>query len=331
VRSTISTLNTKVNQMKRLLIGLGATLLVAMATTNATAQRGRGGAGQERGGPRGIGVQSRAGNQGLTPHSKRGSQGGISQRGDQGRQPSGALSAIDESPDLLRMREEEKLARDVYTKLASTSKQPIFRNIARAESQHMRSIEQLVRSRDTGPQNLNDTPGVFTFPEYQQLYETLVANGTRSPLDALMVGAKIEEMDIADLRQILTQTADPQVRRVLEHLMNGSENHLRAFASQLSRQGASYNAEFLSQSDFDEIAGASAKGPATKGPAGKGRGQQFGRQAANKPGIGGQANGQGLGPRFGGQGGFGFAAQARNGQGGAGWRGGRGNGPGRGR
>ena len=195
----------------------------------------------------------------------------------------------------------------------------------------MSSIEQLVRARGAGPQELNDTPGVFAFPEYQQLYETLVASGTQSPLDALKVGAKIEEMDIADLRQMLTQTADPQVKRVLEHLMNGSHNHLRAFASQLSRRGASYNAEFLSQSDFDEIANGSAKGPSARGPSGEGRGQQFGRQAANKPAWGGSGNGQGLGLRLQGQGGFGFGAQARNGQGGAGWRGGRGAGQARGR
>jgi hypothetical protein len=219
------------------------------------------------------------------------------------------------------MREEEKLARDVYTTLASSSKLPIFRSIARAESQHMRSIEHLVRARGNGPQDLNDATGVFSFPEYQKLYETLVASGARSPLDALTVGAKIEEMDIADLRQMLSQTSDPQVRRVLEHLMNGSHNHLRAFASQLSRQGASYNAEFLSQSDFDEIANAP----------GRGRGRQFAQQAANSPANGGQASGQGFGPRFQSQGGFGFGAQARSGQGGAPWRGGGGTRQGRGR
>ncbi len=307
--------------MKRLLIGFGAILVVALVTTDAVAQNRRGGSGQGRGGPRGAGVQTRAGNQGVTPRWKQGTQDAISQHGNQGRQASGALATSNGSPDLLRMREEEKLARDVYTRLASSSKQPIFRNIARAESQHMRSIEQLVRARDTGDQALNDTPGVFAFPEYQKLYETLVASGSRSPLDALMVGAKIEEMDIADLRQMLSQTSDPQVRRVLENLMHGSHNHLRAFASQLSRQGANYNAEFLSQAEFDEIANAP----------GKGRGPQFARQEANNPANGGQAGGQGFGPQFRSQGGFGFGAQARSGQGGAPWRGGRGSGQGRGR
>ena len=311
----------RLNDTKRLAIGFGVTLGLAMVVTDALAQPGRGGGGQGRG-PRGAAVQTRAGHRGPAFDSKQGNQGAITQRGNQDVQSSRLPSTSSESPDLLRLREEEKLARDVYTRLASSSKLPIFRNIARAESQHMRSIEQLARAGNAGPSNLNDTPGVFTFPEYQQLYETLVASGTRSQLDALMVGAKIEEMDISDLRRMLTQTTDPQARRVLEHLMQGSQNHLRAFASQIARQGASYNAEFLSQSDFDQIANASGSGRAS----GRGRGQQFGRQTSNHPGIG-----QGFGPRFQGQGGYGFGAQNRNGQGSAGRRGGRGSGQGRGR
>ena len=43
--------------------------------------------------------------------------------------------------------------------------------------------------------SLNNSPGVFFFPEYQQLYESCIASGTRSPLDALKVGAKIEGSD----------------------------------------------------------------------------------------------------------------------------------------
>lgn len=285
-----------------------------MVATDSMAQNGRGGGGQGRG-PRGAAVQSRAGNRDPAFDPKQGNQGAITQRGNQHGQSSGVRSTNAASPDLLHLREEEKLARDVYTRLASSSKEPIFRNIARAESQHMRSIEQLARAGNAGPLNLNDTPGEFAFPEYQQLYETLVASGSRSPLDALKVG-EIEEMDIADLRQIMAQSTDPQARRVLEHLMQGSQNHLRAFASQIARRGASYNAEFLSQSDFDQIANAS----------GRGRGQQSVRQAAGNPG-----NGRGFGPRFQGQGGFGFGPQNQNGQAGAGRRGGRGGGQGRGR
>ena len=122
----------------------------------------------------------------------------------------------------------------------------------------MQAIERLLGGG--GGNGWSDKPGVFAFAEYQQLYETLVASGSRSPLDALKVGAKIEEMDIADLRQVLNQTNDPQVRQVLQHLMQGSQNHLRAFASQITQQGAIYHAEFLSQADFDQIASSTGQG-----------------------------------------------------------------------
>lgn len=43
---------------------------------------------------------------------------------------------------LVRMREEEKLAHDVYVTLAQSSGLQIFNNIANVESQHMRAVEQ---------------------------------------------------------------------------------------------------------------------------------------------------------------------------------------------
>ncbi|MGB7328474.1 MAG: DUF2202 domain-containing protein, partial [Rubripirellula sp.] len=149
---------------------------------------------------------------------------------------------------------------------------------------------------------LNDQPGVFAYADYQRLYESLVASGSRSPLDALKVGAKIEEMDIADLRQMLNQTNDQQVRQVLQHLLQGSQNHLRAFASQITRQGASYNAEFLSQADFDQIANSS------------GQGQQS-RRGGNAGGQGFQNRGSGSGSEFQGQS---SGGQGRGRQGGGG-------------
>lgn len=188
------------------------------------------------------------------------------------------------SQELLRMWEEEKLARDVYVQLAKTSNLFVFENISRAETQHMQALEGLLRG--TGVTPPNDVAGVFTFADYQQLYTTLVSSGSRSPVDALRVGAKIEEMDIADLKVLIAATNVPQLRRVLESLKRGSENHLRAFASQLARHGASYQAEFLTQVEFDQIANST----------GTGRGQQAGR------GMGGDGQGRGMGRRGGGNG-----------------------------
>ena len=311
--------------MKRLLIGLGALLALTMVAPDATAQqrRGSGGAGQGRGAA-GIATQTRTGNRGgnsngvgVQTQSRTQTRAGDqvpaqSQRGIQSRQAIGVLSTNTSGPDLLRLREEEKLARDVYSQLAKTSKLPIFRNISRAENQHMESVERLIRAG--GPNALNDVPGLFVFPEYQRLYESLVASGMRSPLDALNVGARIEEMDIADLRRMLTKTNDPQVRQVMERLMQASQNHLRAFASQIAKQGASYHAEFLTQADFDQIARSS----------GQGRGQQSAGRGGNNGGQASQNRGKGQPFGFPGQnsGGQGFGAPSHTRQRGAGQGGG---------
>ncbi len=265
-------------------------------------QRGRGGETGRK--SHGTAIQTRAADQDRGSQPQPGNRSPLGPLGNQLRQPPGVLATDGSGPDLLRMWEEEKLARDVYTSLAKTSKSAIFRNISRAESQHMQSVERLLRSAGANAVQLNDTPGVFVFPEYQRLYQSLLASGTRSPLDALRVGARIEEMDIADVTRMLTQTTDPQVRQVLERLLQGSQSHLRAFASQITRQGASYSAEFLTQAEFDQIATSS----------GQGQGQQSAGRGAGNRGRGSQSSGQQFGPQFHGNGGQGPGSLNQSGQ-----------------
>jgi hypothetical protein len=286
--------------MKRLLMGLATLIVLATVTSDAMAQQrqGKGFSGQSLG-PSGNGAQTRARNRGQAVQAQRGSPGEATQseRGNQVLQASALASPTASGADLLRMWEEEKLARDVYASLAETSGLPMFRNIVRAENQHMQSLERLISTGGAGGVTLKGTPGEFVFPEYQRLYESLIASGTRSPLDALKVGAKIEEMDIADLQRMLAQTTDRQVQQVLENLMRASHNHLRAFSSQIARQGATYDAEFLTQEEFDQIAESSGQG---RGQQLARRGQQLAKRGWGNGGQGSQRRGNGgqqLGPR----------------------------------
>ncbi|MCR9296213.1 MAG: DUF2202 domain-containing protein [bacterium] len=172
--------------------------------------------------------------------------------------------------------EEEKLARDVYRALSKSSNLNVFNVISRSEQQHMGAV-----SRMLGGQQLNDQEGVFSVPEYQKLYQELVATGNKSPTDALLVGAKIEEMDIWDLQQMQQAGgADPSVARILENLERASRNHLRAFAAELNKLGVNYEASFLSQAEFDRIANSPQEsGNGQRQGAG---GQSSGRQAAGQ-------------------------------------------------
>ncbi len=79
----------------------------------------------------------------------------------------------------------------------------------------------------------------------------MVAQGSASLVEALQVGALIEELDIADLRA--RASTAPDVQFVFDNLERGSRNHLRAFVRQLNSRGATYAPSHLSRADFDAI------------------------------------------------------------------------------
>lgn len=177
-----------------------------------------------------------------------------------------------EAEALLFMREEEKLARDVYTALYSTWGTPIFQNISASEQAHMDAIKNLL---DT--YNLADPvqmqPGVFTDPELQALYDELVAHGNISLEEALQVGAAIEEIDILDLLTRLAQTDNLDIQRVFNSLLHGSQNHLRSFTNTLQMQtGDTYQPQYLSLEEFQAIISQSNPGGANGNGAQDGQG-----------------------------------------------------------
>jgi hypothetical protein len=173
--------------------------------------------------------------------------------GAQGLNSSGGSLMPAQVEQLIRMREEEKLAHDVYVTLAQTSGLQIFNNIANAESQHMRAVEQLVSRYSPAIAGPQLPVGSFSNPQFQSLYKSLVASGSTSPFAAATVGAKIEEMDIKDLQTMLSQNLPQDISRVLEHLQKASGNHLRAFTMELNRLGATYTPEFLSPQEYNGI------------------------------------------------------------------------------
>ncbi len=151
---------------------------------------------------------------------------------------------------LIWMREEEKLALDVYTALGDIWSVRVFDNIAAAEQTHTDAVLTLLDRYGIADPSTG-TPGVFTEPAIGDLHDSLVAQGRESEVAALTVGAEIEELDIVDLRERATDT--PDIDLVYANLEKGSRNHLRAFVSQLERNGVTYTPTHLSQSDFDAI------------------------------------------------------------------------------
>lgn len=92
----------------------------------------------------------------------------------------------EEKKSLLQMREEEKLAHDVYTALYQKWGKQILSNIAASEQTHTGAVLGLLTKYNI-PDPAKSEAGVFTSPEIQKLYDTLVAQGNTSLLDALIV------------------------------------------------------------------------------------------------------------------------------------------------
>ena len=127
-----------------------------------------------------------------------------------------------------------------------------FNNIAESEQNHMDAIKTLLDKYGV-PDPAYQEIGVFNDPNLQQLYEQLETQGKVYKLDALMVGALIEEIDIEDLQTAIDQTGKKDLQRVYGNLMSGSENHLRAFVSQIELLGVNYESQYLPQEIVDEV------------------------------------------------------------------------------
>lgn len=195
------------------------------------------------------------------------------------------IPASDLSPEetaaLLYMREEEKLARDVYNALFAVWGQPTFQSIAASEQAHMDEVKLLMDRYALTDPALG--PGQFTDSTLQSLYNQLVAQGSVSLADALKVGAAIEEIDILDLQTRLAQTDNADLQWVFNNLMSGSYNHLNAFVGALLQQtGEVYQPQYLSAEAYQAIV-TGVNGSGYQGTNGQG---------ANGNGYGG-TNGQG--------------------------------------
>ncbi len=137
-----------------------------------------------------------------------------------------------ETENLVFMREEEKLARDVYRTLFNKWNLSIFNNISGSEQTHMDTLAGMLATYGIADPVTSDATGSFTNPALASLYNQLVARGMTSSAEAIQVGIFIEETDIADLQKAISATTHDDLIRAYENLLQGSYNHLQAFTTQ---------------------------------------------------------------------------------------------------
>lgn len=167
----------------------------------------------------------------------------------------------EEMAALFYMREEEKLAHDVYLTLYERWGLDVFQNISNSEQTHMDAIKNLLDRYGLSDPAQKDV-GAFSDQTLQELYDELVVRGSQSLAEALKVGAAIEEIDILDLRERIARTDKSDIQRVFSNLLRGSGNHLRAFVNELITQtGEIYEPQYLTVDEYQSIiSGASQTG-----------------------------------------------------------------------
>lgn len=152
------------------------------------------------------------------------------------------------------IREEEKMARDVYLVLSEQWGNHVFANIAESEQAHMDAMANLLAYYGIADPVPSNDIGDFKDPNIDKLFDDLILRGSESEADALLVGGYIEEYDILDIWKANEETDEARIQRVYQNLYEGSYNHLDAFVYNYERlTGESYAPQLLSVKDYELV------------------------------------------------------------------------------
>jgi hypothetical protein len=165
------------------------------------------------------------------------------------------LQTVDksEAEALTYMREEEKLAHDVYVKLYARWGTQVFGNISQSELRHMDALKSLLDRYTIADPVVSMELGAFKSDSLKTLYKDLIAKGESSLQNAWQVGATVEDLDIHDLQAAALSTDNADLKLVYGNLEKASRNHLRAYSRQLAALGITYKNQYISDVLLAEI------------------------------------------------------------------------------
>jgi len=179
---------------------------------------------------------------------------------------------------LIFMREEEKLARDVYLKLGMMyPNSAVFGKIDDSEQKHTDAVKSIIEKYAYPDPNTNDNIGIYTGKDFgwyfTEKYNLLVGRASISELEALYVGAFIEELDMMDIKQcpkVIIETdinindisecgkiysENPDIQNLYDSLLAGSDSHLAAYVKNIEMTigEGNYQAQVLSQNEVNKL------------------------------------------------------------------------------
>ena len=154
---------------------------------------------------------------------------------------------------ILYMREEEKLAHDVYMALYAQWDVEEFNTIANSEQRHADSVlRQLDRYGIEDP-TIGLAAGEFKNTELQALYNQLIAQGSESLEAALRVGTAIEEIDILDLEEQMAETDNAALVRLYDNLNRRIPQPPALLRGAAGDEGVTYTPEYLDADAYGAI------------------------------------------------------------------------------
>ena len=175
------------------------------------------------------------------------------------------------------MREEEKLARDVYLTLGEIYPGVnSFMAIDDSEQRHFDTMGKMLDKYGIDDPSTDTSVGAFTGEDFgwyfSEKFDALVDRGKTSLLEALYVGAFIEELDMNDIVHCpdvivetengvgedecgLNYTDESPLVTSYNNLLEGSKDHLRAYVKAIEAQigAGNYVAQVLTQEEVDLI------------------------------------------------------------------------------
>lgn len=190
----------------------------------------------------------------------------------------GALIDYNEKIHLFFLREKEKLAHDVYLTLGIMYPNlTVFRKTNDAEQRHMTVVKAMIEMYGYEDPNTSDNIGGFTGEDYgwyfTEKFRLLVERAFISELEALYVGAYIEELDFMDINRcpkviveesnginditecakIYTDNSD--ITSLYDALLYGSDNHLKNYVKNIEKHigEGNYLAQVLTQKEVNKI------------------------------------------------------------------------------
>jgi len=166
--------------------------------------------------------------------------------------PTPVVLSQQEKDDLTVLREEEKLARDVYLYSYDKYGTSIFNNIASSEQKHMDKILTLLVKYNL-PDIASTQRGVFNNTMLQTLYNDLTTQADISLVEAFTVGAIVEDLDIKDIEDFIGRTSVPDILDAYDKLSCGSRNHMRSYTKELTANGVTYTPQSISPADYAAI------------------------------------------------------------------------------